>query len=170
MTSSSFLIVQLLQAFEWFDESLQLSLREQGWPPVTRPESMVLMHVTIDIVRPAEIARSLRLTRQAVHSTIGGLVDRGICELVPDPKDGRVKIVQLTEMGAAMRRDAQKIANGLSDVLRDRLGAERMDALSATLDREWGPPVVAPVEGGPDAFFQEKLRVMASRRKRAAAS
>lgn len=166
MISSSFLVVQLLQAFEWFDESLQLSLRELGWPPVTRPESMVMMHVTIDVVRPAEIARSLRLTRQAVHSTIAGLVDRGICELVPDPSDGRVKILQLTEMGAAMRRDAQKIANAITDSLRQRVGAEQLNALGLALNRDWGDPVVAQIEGGPDAFFREKLRVMASRNKR----
>lgn len=167
MVSNSYLIIQLLQAFEWFDESLQLSLRELGWPAVTRPESMVLMHITIDIVQPAAIARSLRLTRQAVHSTISGLVNRGICELAPDPDDKRVKIVQLTEMGAAMRRDAQKIVNELTGVLRDRVGAEQVNVLIATLDGNWGEPLVARVEGGPDAFFREKLRVMASRGRRA---
>ncbi|RIA37954.1 DNA-binding MarR family transcriptional regulator [Hephaestia caeni] len=170
MISSSYLIVQVLQAFEWFDESLQISLRELGWPPVTRPESMVMMHVTVDVVRPADIARSLRLTRQAVHSTIGGMVDRGIFELVPDPSDGRIKIVQLTEMGTAMRRDAQKIANALTEELRERLGAKHLDALATALERQWGDPVVANVDGGPDVFFQEKLRIMAGTKKSARAS
>lgn len=157
MISSSYLVVQLLQGFEWFDESLQLSLRDLGWPPVTRPESMVMMHVTIDIVRPADIARSLRLTRQAVHSTIASLVNRGIVELAPDPSDGRIKVVRFTEMGSAMRRDAQKIVNSLAEQLCDRIGSSHVAALGTSLGLNWGKPIIAKVSGGPDESFRQKL-------------
>ena len=78
MDRNDYMIVPLLAAFEWFDESLQRSLKEAGWPPLTRPESMVMMHVQLNIVRPSDIARSLRLTRQAIHATIGSLVERNL--------------------------------------------------------------------------------------------
>lgn len=160
MISSSYLVVQLLQGFEWFDESLQLSLRDLGWPPVTRPESMVMMHVTIDIDRPADIARSLRLTRQAVHSTIASLVNRGIVELAPDPSDGRIKVVRFTEMGSAMRRDAQKIVNSLAEQLSERIGLSHVAALGTSLGLNWGNPIIAKIGGGPDESFRQKLRDM----------
>ena len=131
--NSDYLIVPLLAGFEWFDESLQMSLREAGWPHLTRPESMVMMHVQMNVVRPADIARSLRLTRQAVHSTINSLVERGVFEMADDPTDGRIRIVQLTPMGKAMRQDAQKIVAELT---------EEVKALREAFGSDWGAPIL----------------------------
>lgn len=157
MINSDYLIVPLLSGFEWFDESLQMSLREAGWPHLTRPESMVMMHVQMDVVRPADIARSLRLTRQAVHSTINALVERGVFELADDPTDGRIRIVQLTPMGQAMRKDAQKIVEQLTEELGRRIGPRRVKALREAFGGDWGPPIVHPLSGadtGMAAFRQ----------------
>lgn len=142
IVNSDYLIVTLMAGFEWFDESLQNSLREAGWPQLTRPESMVFMHVQMNINRPADIARSLRLTRQAVHSTIQGLVKRGIFELADDPTDRRIKIVQLTEMGRAMRADGRTITDRLTEELGNRIGAEQVKALRAALRGGWGDPLI----------------------------
>lgn len=154
---SDYLIVPLLAGFEWFDESLQMSLREAGWPHLTRPESMVMMHVQMDVNRPADIARSLRLTRQAVHSTINALVERGVFELADDPTDGRIRIVQLTPMGKAMRQDAQKIVDHLSKELGRRIGARRVKALREAFDADWGSPIIHALgaSGASMAAFRE---------------
>lgn len=148
MDNVSYLIVPLLQGFEWFDESLQRSLREIGWPNLTRPESMVMMHVQFNIVRPADIARSLGLTRQAVHVTISALVKRGVFELVDDPVDRRIKIVQLTAKGNAMRHDAQLIVQELTAQLSRRIGKPQLRALREAFSRDWGGPIVCTVENG----------------------
>ncbi|WP_256869236.1 MarR family winged helix-turn-helix transcriptional regulator [Sphingobium lactosutens] len=169
MDAVAYLIVPLLQSFEWFDESLQLSLREGGWPQLTRPESMVMMHVQLNINRPSDIARSLRLTRQAVHSTIAGLVERGVFELVDDPDDKRVKMVQLTEMGNAMRQDAQKIVVALTDMLSKRIGAKHVRALQAAFDEDWGDPIICRVrEGKAEPLLPRTARIapLASTRAR----
>lgn len=150
IVNSDYLIVTLMAGFEWFDESLQNSLREAGWPPLTRPESMVFMHVQMNIVRPADIARSLRLTRQAVHSTIHTLVKRGIFEMVDDPTDGRIKIVQLTEMGRTMRADGREITDRLTEALTDRIGAEAVNAMRSALRGGWGEPLLVTL-GEPGA-------------------
>ncbi len=156
---SDYLIVPLLAGFEWFDESLQMSLREAGWPHLTRPESMVMMHVQMDVVRPADIARSLRLTRQAVHSTINSLVERGVFEMADDPTDGRIRIVQLTPMGKAMRQDARKIVEHLTQELSRRIGARRVKALNEAFAGDWGAPIIHALpesESEAPAFRQAK--------------
>lgn len=165
MHSAAYLIVPLLEGFEWFDESLQLSLREMGWPQLTRPESMVMMHVQLDIVRPTDIARSLRLTRQAVHSTISSLVERQIFELAPDPEDKRIKIVQLTPMGKAMRRDAQKIVQEMTDRLAERIGPTHIAALRDAFQTDWGDPVICHVGGGPGQEFAEQVEIASAQVK-----
>lgn len=157
IVNSDYLIVTLMAGFEWFDESLQNSIREAGWPHLTRPESMVFMHVQMNIVRPADIARSLRLTRQAVHSTIQTLVKRGIFELVDDPTDGRIKIVQLTEMGTAMRADGRIITDRLTEELGKRIGHEAVENLRAALRGGWGDPMLVRLgePGESAARFQQ---------------
>lgn len=141
MIETEFLLVSLMEGFEWFDESLQLSLKAHGLPQLSRTESMIMTHVQMNIVRPAAIARSLRLTRQAVHQTISSLVARGIFELRPDSEDGRIKIVQLTEKGRAMRKDANRIVREATEVLVYRIGQQQVDALRYAFRQSWGDPV-----------------------------
>ena len=136
---SGYLIIPLLQGFEWFDEGLQRSLRARGWPTLTRPESMIMIHVIQEMIRPSEIARSLGLTRQAVHRTIGQICEKGLFELQSDPDDGRGSIIVLTQQGAAMRRDAQFIVASIHQVLEQRLGTKAFRELVALLERDWGP-------------------------------
>lgn len=144
---SGYLIIPLLHGFEWIDEGLQRSLSARGLPTLTRPESIVMIHVIEDMVRPAEIARSLGLTRQAVHRTIGQICEKGLFELRPDPADGRGSIIVLTEQGAAMRRDAQFIVRSIHKVLERRLGSKAFEALLGHLESDWGPvPVIGPDE------------------------
>lgn len=133
------IIIPLLQGFEWFDEGLQRSLSARGWPTLTRPESMIMIHVIQEMVRPTEIARSLGLTRQAVHRTIAQICAKGLFDLQPDPADRRGSMIVLTEQGLAMRRDAQFIVGALHKVLEERLGTAAFQQLSTVLGADWGP-------------------------------
>jgi DNA-binding MarR family transcriptional regulator len=54
----------------------------------------------------AEIARALKVTRQAVHASVKRLLDLGIVELLPQPGNGRDKLLTVTERGL----EAQKLA------------------------------------------------------------
>lgn len=146
---SGYLIIPLLQGFEWFDEGLQRSLSARGWPTLTRPESMIMIHVIQEMVRPSEIARSLGLTRQAVHRTIGQICEKGLFELHPDPNDGRGSIITLTRQGEAMRRDAQYIVGSIHQVLERRLGSKAFRELINLLESDWGPVAEISAHEGP---------------------
>ncbi len=158
MDNIAFLIVPLLQGFEWFDEGLQASLRTRGWPTLTGTESMVVVHVIINIVRPSDIARSMGLTRQAVHVTIGQVVKKGIVELLEDPDDKRGKIVSLTKLGRAMRRDAQLTVTYCAEQLAARIGEEHVQNLRAAFAKDWGAPVIRPLLPGERDGVRRRLR------------
>jgi DNA-binding MarR family transcriptional regulator len=159
MDSISYLIVPLLQGFEWFDEGLQRSLQARGWPQLTRPESMVMIHVILDITRPADIARSLGLTRQAVHTTISQIVAKGIFDLKDDPSDRRIKVVALTAEGRAMRRDAQAAVKYLADRLTERIGERHVQNLRDAFAQDWGPVTLCPLESAERLNVRRRLRV-----------
>ena len=158
MDNLSYLIVPLLQGFEWFNEGLQRSMKARNWPQLTQPEASVLIHVLLGVTRQADIARSMGLTRQAVHITIKQIAAKEIFELRDDPQDRRSKIVTLTTTGKAMRRDAKISVRYLADQLALRIGRERIEPLRAAFTRDWGPPLVCPPGYRPERGAQGKRK------------
>lgn len=163
MDSISYLIVPLLQGFEWFDEGLQASLQARGWPVLTRAESSVMIHVMLDITRPSDIARSMGVTRQAIHITLGQIIEKGVVALVDDPADKRSKVVELTQLGKAMRRDAQASVQYIASQLATRIGESHVRNLQAAFAKDWGAPVIYPLQP------EEKVKVRRRQRNGSAA-
>jgi DNA-binding MarR family transcriptional regulator len=141
MDSPAFLIVPLLQGFSWFDDGLQSYLQAKGWPHVTRPQSMVMVHVVRGLTRPSDIARNLGVSRQAIHTTINQMIDLGLIELDKDDGDGRSKRVVITPTGQAMRAVAQEAMTVISAALEARIGRPAVDALHDAFAADWGPPL-----------------------------
>ena len=144
------LIIALFQRFCWLDEGLQARLHDHGWPDVNRPQSMIMTNIVSGVVRPSDIARNLGVSRQAIHSTINQMVKLGMVRLDVDPDDRRHMIVSLTDLGARMRKDAQRSMDALTAQIADRLGQDRFDALLAALDADWGDNIArapAPSRG-----------------------
>ena len=84
--------------------------------------------------RLTELAARARMTKQSVGEVTSDLEQRGYVERVPDPSDGRAKIIRLTERGRA----AQALGVGLIDEIEqewaERFGAERVAALREALE------------------------------------
>lgn len=138
MKETHFLIVPLLQGFFWFDDGLQAHLRKKGWGHVTRPQSMVMIHIIGGIVRPSDIARNLGISRQAVHATLNQMVEMGMLEMRDDPHDGRTRIAALSRKGAAMQADANAAVEALSAELSRRIGKANVAALKKAFAADWG--------------------------------
>ncbi|WP_447930217.1 MarR family winged helix-turn-helix transcriptional regulator [Sphingopyxis fribergensis] len=139
------LIIALFQRFCWLDEGLQARLHDHGWPDVNRPQSMVMTNIVSGIVRPSDIARNLGVSRQAIHSTINQMVGLGIVQMDVDPTDRRHMVVSLTDLGARMRKDAQRSMDALTAQIAARLGQDKFDALLAALEADWGNNIDLPV-------------------------
>ncbi|HWT44226.1 MAG TPA: MarR family winged helix-turn-helix transcriptional regulator [Sphingopyxis sp.] len=144
------LIIALFQRFCWLDEGLQARLHDHGWPDVNRPQSMVMTNIVSGIVRPSDIARNLGVSRQAIHSTINQMVGLGIVQLEVDPADRRHMVVSLTDLGAQMRKDAQRSMDALTAQIAAKLGQDKFDDLLAALEADWGDNIetAAPARRG----------------------
>ena len=138
---SAYLIVSLLQGFYWFDSGLQSYLRSRGWPTLTHSQSMVMMSITIGLTRPVEIARSLGISRQAVHVTLSQIAELGMIRFASDPSDKRTKIVVLTDIGEPMRRDAQAAVTIMTKRLAERIGQPQLAGMIAACTLDWGDPI-----------------------------
>src|SRR5262245_24243057 len=65
----------------------------------------VLGHLTAGPgLRPVELARRAGMTRQSMGEVVRDLAQMGVVEMVPDPADGRAKLVRFTDEGLAQAR------------------------------------------------------------------
>jgi DNA-binding MarR family transcriptional regulator len=131
-----------------FQAHMVEAAHELGRPDVKPSHNAVFASLGDDPRRAADLAASANMTRQSMGELVRDLVDLGILEMVPDPSDGRAKLVtfspegkkfagagwrhlraievQLTaEFGEdyeAARRVLERIADVLADVLADVSG------------------------------------------------
>ncbi|RLT93255.1 MarR family winged helix-turn-helix transcriptional regulator [Ketobacter sp.] len=129
-----------MRAFYWADEGLQNALKKQGWPSITRAQSLVFVNISEGVTRPSEIASRVGVTRQAIHQTINEMVELGYLTLQPDPTDRRAKVVVYTEKGKEVGGATVSALQEIESSLSNRIGTERVVALREALAQEWGDP------------------------------
>ena len=88
--------------------------------------STIFHHLREGGFRLTELAERAHTTKQAMRYTVNRLEEAGYVERVPDPDDGRAKIIRLTERGWELRRVADEIMAGIEEECARRLGEQRM--------------------------------------------
>lgn len=83
--------------------------------------------------RISDIAKAQDVSKNAVGQLVAELEEWGYVERIPDPADGRAKLVRYTERGRALIADAATIAATLDAEIEAIVGAERLEALRHTL-------------------------------------
>ena len=135
----------LIQAFGWMDRCLQENLAARGWQPASRTESAIMLFVDQGMTSPADIARALGVSRQAIHQATTSMIERGLVVLETDPSDGRRKVLGFPPSGEAIGRDAVEIIAGMERELEARLGKKRLEGLRDALKQGWGEiPEIEP--------------------------
>ncbi|MCY4213156.1 MAG: MarR family transcriptional regulator [Gammaproteobacteria bacterium] len=141
------LILGLLRAYRWMDDSLLNGMREGGYEPRTRTQRMILVNLSNGITRGASLARALGVSRQAIQLQINELRKDGIVTQMPDPFDRRANRIVFTDEGLRMMRSAQQALRGTEEILTMRLGARAISNLWRVLDTDWG----TVIGGQPDS-------------------
>ncbi len=80
------------------------------------------------------LAERARMTKQTVGEVTNDLVRLGYAERVPDPQDGRAKIIRLTERGREARQLGRELIAETEQAWAERYGEETMRALRLALE------------------------------------
>jgi DNA-binding MarR family transcriptional regulator len=133
-TSHDPLIRLLNLALDDFTAELSKRVATTAYDDIRMSHGCVFGNIDPDGTRLTDLADRAHMTKQSVGEVTSDLEQRGYVERVPDPSDGRAKIIRLTERG----RDAQAIGRGLIDEIErdwaERFGAERIAALRDALE------------------------------------
>jgi len=110
------------------------ALATAGYPDIQPAHgNNLLRHLRSEGSRITEIAERAKLTKQYIGSLAAYLEACGYVERIPDPTDGRAKIVRFTQRGRELERVAETILQRIEDELTARLSAEKMAQLRALL-------------------------------------
>lgn len=133
------LLRDLVHATYWLDDGLQAYMREHAGISLPRAQSMMMVYLSEGVDRPADLAKRLRVSKQAVQQGLKELMSKDMVTVEPDPASGRQKIVRFTEHGRELRDIARKGLKSLESLLTRRIGRARADALRRALESDWGP-------------------------------
>ena len=128
----------MLQAFWWLDRRAAYELERDGEPALPAAQALTLARIAAAGSRPADLARLLGVSRQAVHQTLNELEREGLVRRVRTP--GTPVTVQTTAAGRRRARAVTSADAAAEQALADRLGADRLVELRRTLEADWGEP------------------------------
>ena len=128
-------LIRLLDvAFDDFSDELAKRVEAAGFTDIRPGHGCVFGTIDPEGSRLTDLAERANMTKQSVGEATSDLEQRGYVERVPDPDDGRAKIIRLTKRG----REAQAIGRRLiAEVEREwaeRFGEERVAALREALE------------------------------------
>lgn len=105
------------------------ALREAGWDDVTLAQSRLLMGIDAEGTRPGVLAARAQIAKQTATHLVDSLERAGYVERVPDPADGRARLVRLTARAAAALPLARAEEERIEAEWREHLGTEAMAQL-----------------------------------------
>lgn len=125
------LLVQLTRLFQ---QELFAGLVDAGLTDARVPHTHVTAYIKAEGSRLTELAAQARMTLPAMSELVDDLQRLGIVERRPDPRDGRAKLICLTDAGWAAMRTAREVIAGIEADWAQRVGPERFESAAGVLD------------------------------------
>ena len=109
-----------------------------GHPAIRQPHLPILEYIDREHgSRTSHLAKHANITAQAMGELVDHLATHGYVERVPDPSDGRARLVRLTDRGHEVYVLAVRLVTDLEARWAAALGERKMDQLKRLLADLW---------------------------------
>ncbi len=125
--------IQLWRAAALWKAEFDAGMVARGHALFAHARSGLLAYMDRGGTRQVDLTARSGLTKQAVQQFIDELVADGVVERIPDPQDGRGRIVVFTERGREVLADANAVKQQVEEQFRRKLGAKRFQQLVEAL-------------------------------------
>jgi DNA-binding MarR family transcriptional regulator len=128
-------MIRLLNvAFDEFSDELTRRVYAAGYTDIRPGHGCVFGTIDPEGSRLTDLAERAGMTKQTVGEVTSDLEKLGYVERVPDPTDGRAKIIRLTARGREAHAIGRDLIDGIEHDWADQFGSERVAALRELLE------------------------------------
>jgi DNA-binding MarR family transcriptional regulator len=117
----------------WNEQAILRVRRVTGMKGFRQAHTTLFPHISLEGTRLTEIAARLDVSKQAVAPLVDEMVAMGALEKIPDPDDGRARLIRFTEQGQGEMMQGLGVLLQLQEEMTNRLGEERMANFHETL-------------------------------------
>lgn len=121
-------------AHQWVLAQIYEHVVAAGYDDLGRAQVGMFRYPTPDGLRPSELADLLQITKQSVNDLLREMERLGYLILVPDPTDGRARIIRLTEKGHRLHERIAEGAKSAELMIAELLGPRRFAELRHSLE------------------------------------
>jgi len=119
--------------FRAAEDRIVAALAEAGFGDITRAQARLLAGIDLDGTRLVVLADRARIPKQTALALVNGLEAAGYVERVPDPSDGRARLIRLTAHGQGVLPVAMAEEARIEADWQALLGTRRLQALRKAL-------------------------------------
>ncbi len=120
--------------YEALQKEVYGALAARGFPDVRPAHSAVFRHIAPGGSRLTVLAERAGMTKQSMAYLVEGLQQAGLLRSLPDPLDGRARIVRLTKRGRAALDTLLALSAEAEARVAERLGARDAATLRRVLE------------------------------------
>ncbi|SFQ00439.1 MarR family protein [Mesorhizobium sp. NFR06] len=124
---------RLWQASRAWQAEFGAAMRAAGHAWFTEARAGLLGHIPRGGTRQSALIERSATSKQAVQQLLDGLEAEGVLERLPDPRDGRGKLVRYTRKGLDALRDGDRVKLQIEHDYVSRIGRHRFAALMDAL-------------------------------------
>ena len=123
-TKQSNTLEMLFRSARLVNELALSRVREITGKDLRASHTTLFPHIDLAGTRLTELARRLGSSKQATAQLVDELCHAGVLERLPDPKDGRARLICFAGGGQALKEGLQVLEN-LEMELREKVGGDR---------------------------------------------
>lgn len=121
-------------AYRAMDARVIPAVQEAGFQ-VTPAQARLAQRIAVHGSRLTELAEQAQVTKQTASLLVAALERQGLVERVPDPSDGRARLIKLTDRGLLAAERARQVVTDVERAWRAHLGPELSTSLTEALAR-----------------------------------
>ncbi len=134
LTTTQHIVALLGSVKEDLVEEMYRRLIAAGYPGLRPSHGCILRYLEVDGSPLSELAEKSGMSKQAFGEHVANVEALGYIERVPDPRDGRAKLIVPTARGREMLLLGREIFAELECEWADAVGEDRVIALRETLE------------------------------------
>lgn len=124
----------MLVSYRHMDTQVVRAMQEAGFD-VTVTQARIAQRVAEHGSRLTDLAEQAQVTKQTASLLVAALEKQGLVERVPDPSDGRARLICFTPRGRAAAQYAHSVAVGVEQSWNEHLGPDLARCLREALTK-----------------------------------